>query len=76
MYYMATLCHDTQAFTIRCIRNNFLLSLVNKDLIRTLAIIHELSVLVSGKQKGSLTQKRTQLAVNSLNQWLDEDLAA
>lgn len=49
---------------------------VNKELVRILAIIHELSVLVSGKQKGSLTQERTQLAVNSLNQWLDEDLAA
>ncbi|HEX3568512.1 MAG TPA: aminoglycoside phosphotransferase family protein [Candidatus Saccharimonadales bacterium] len=49
---------------------------VNKELVRTLAIIHELSVLISGKQKGSLTQERTRLAVNSLNQWLDEDLAS
>jgi len=52
------------------------LGTVDKELVRTLAIIHELSVLVSGKQKGSLTSERTQLAVNSLNQWLDEDLAA
>lgn len=49
---------------------------INKELVRTLAIVHELGVLVSGKQKGSLTQERTQLAVNSLNKWLDEDLAA
>jgi aminoglycoside phosphotransferase (APT) family kinase protein len=46
---------------------------INKELVRTLAIIHELSVLVSGKQKGSLTQERTMLAVNSLNQWLAGD---
>lgn len=44
---------------------------VNKDLVRTLAIIHELSVLVSGKQRGSLTPERTQLAVGSLEKWLD-----
>jgi len=49
---------------------------INKELVRTLAIIHELSVLVSGKQKGSLTPERARLAVNSLNQWLEEDLAA
>jgi hypothetical protein len=46
---------------------------VDKDLVRTLAIIHELSVLVSGKQKGSLTPERTQLAIDSLEQWLDAD---
>ena len=44
---------------------------VNKDLVRTLAIIHELSVLVAGKQRGSLTPERTQLAIDSLGQWLD-----
>jgi hypothetical protein len=49
---------------------------IDKELVRTLAIIHELSVLVSGKQKGSLTEERIQLAVSSLNQWLDESLAA
>lgn len=46
---------------------------VNKDLVRTLAIIHELSVLVNGKQRGSLTPERTQLAASSLEQWLDAD---
>ncbi len=49
---------------------------VNKDLVRSLAIIHELSVLVNGKQKGSLTPERTQLAVSSLEQWLDPDSLA
>lgn len=49
---------------------------INKELVRTLAIVHELSILVSGTHRGSLTEERTQLAVNSLNQWLDEDLAA
>lgn len=49
---------------------------VNKDLVRTLAIIHELSVLVSGKQRGSLTPERTQLAMASLEQWLDADSLA
>lgn len=49
---------------------------INKELVRTLAIVHELSILVSGTHRGSLTRERTQLAINSLNQWLDEDLAA
>lgn len=49
---------------------------VNKDLVRTLAIIHELSVLVSGKQRGSLTPERTRLAMNSLGQWLDVNSSA
>ncbi len=48
---------------------------IDEDLVRTLAIIHELSVLVSGKQKGTLTSERTKLAVNSLRQWLDVDSA-
>lgn len=49
---------------------------INKELVRTLAIVHELSILVSGTHRGALTQERTHLAVNSLNQWLDEDIAA
>jgi aminoglycoside phosphotransferase (APT) family kinase protein len=44
---------------------------INQDLVRMLAVIHELSVLVNGKQKGVLTPERIDLAKHSLNQWLD-----
>jgi aminoglycoside phosphotransferase (APT) family kinase protein len=44
--------------------------IINKDLVRLNAIGHELAVLVSGKQKGELTPERSQLALDSVNQWL------
>lgn len=49
---------------------------INQDVVRTLAVIHELSVLVNGKQKGSLTPERTKLARDSLNQWLGDGWTA
>lgn len=49
---------------------------INPDLVRLLAVVHELTILVTGKQTGLLTPERTMLAVNSLDQWLEEDWAA
>ena len=49
---------------------------INKDLVRLLAVVHELTILVTGKQTGQLTPERTKLAVNSLDQWLDDGWAA
>ena len=48
---------------------------INQDLVRVLAIVHELSVLVKGKQKGMLTPERTNLAMSSLDQWLGDGWA-
>jgi aminoglycoside phosphotransferase (APT) family kinase protein len=48
---------------------------VNQDLVRLLAVVHELTILVTGKQTGQLTPERTKLAVDSLGQWLDEGWA-
>lgn len=48
---------------------------INQDLVRILAAMHELAILVNGKQRGQLTPERTKLAVDSLNQWLDEGWA-
>lgn len=44
---------------------------INQDLVRLLAVVHELTILVTGKQTGQLTPQRTKLAVDSLDQWLD-----
>lgn len=49
---------------------------INQDLVRLLAIVHELTILVTGKQTGQLTPERTKLAVDSLGQWLGEGWAA
>lgn len=48
---------------------------INQDLVRLLAVVHELTILVTGKQTGQLTPERTKLAEGSLNQWLDEGWA-
>ncbi|MEO6760904.1 MAG: aminoglycoside phosphotransferase family protein [Candidatus Saccharimonadales bacterium] len=49
---------------------------INQDLVRLLAVVHELTILVTGKQTGQLTPERTKLAIDSLDQWLDEGWAA
>ncbi|HSX35361.1 MAG TPA: aminoglycoside phosphotransferase family protein [Patescibacteria group bacterium] len=49
---------------------------INQDLVRVLAAMHELAILVNGKQRGQLTPERTKLAVDSLDQWLGEGWAA
>ena len=46
---------------------------INQDIVRTSAVVHELAVLVSGKQKGELTPERENLAINSVRLWLDRD---
>lgn len=43
---------------------------INVDLVRLCAAQHELAVLVMGKQKGVLTQNRTNLALYLLDKWL------
>lgn len=43
---------------------------INVDLVRLCAVQHELAVLVMGKQKGVLTQSRTDLALYLLDKWL------
>lgn len=40
---------------------------VDQELVRLLAITHELGVLVNGKQKGLLTSERTKLAIDTVN---------
>lgn len=45
---------------------------INKDLVRLNAVVHELSILVAGKQKGELTPERSKLAEDSIRLWLGE----
>jgi aminoglycoside phosphotransferase (APT) family kinase protein len=46
---------------------------IDRNLVRLGAVVHELAVLVGGKQKGELTPPRTKLATDLLDQWLDKD---
>jgi aminoglycoside phosphotransferase (APT) family kinase protein len=65
-----------QAFESMVATINPELGPINQDLVRLLAVVHELTILVTGKQTGQLTPERTKLAVDSLDQWLHEGWAA
>ena len=51
------------------------LGTVDQEIVRLSAVIHELSVIVHGKQKGILSAERAKLATDSLDIWLPKDWA-